>query len=152
MARDLITIEDTKLILKNFAGKADKYTPEGRRSFGVLIPQDMADELEEAGIPVKYLQPRHEEDVPIPWVKVKVNLNRENPPKIFTDRDGEKTQLDESTVSVLDFADIDSASMQLTVYPWEMGGKSGKTLYLQTLVCFLNEDDFMSRYELNDIN
>ena len=37
MARDLITIEDTKLILKNFAGKEDKYTPEGRRSFGVLI-------------------------------------------------------------------------------------------------------------------
>ena len=158
MAKELITIENTKLILRNFAGKSDQYTPEGRRSFGVLIEQDMANELEEEGIPVRYLKPRHDEDVPIPWVKVKVNLDRENPPKIFTakrDKDGtiiDKTLLNAATVSILDYADIEEAGMQLSVYKWSMGGKVGKTLYLQTLVCFLDENDFMSRYELTDVN
>lgn len=153
MARgNVITIEDTKMILKNFAGKADKYNAEGRRSFGVLISPETAAEFEEERIPVKYLQPRHDEDEPIPWVKVKVNMDRENPPKIFTDRNGDKTALDASTVSILDYADIDSASMQLSVYEWEFGGKSGKALYLQTLVCFLNEDDFLSKYNLTDVD
>lgn len=152
MARsNVITIEDTKLILRNFSGKPDKFTPEGKRSFGVLISPETAEEFEEAGIPVKYLQPRHDEDEPIPWVKVKLNMDRENPPKIFTDRAGEKNQLDATTVSILDYADIDSASMQLSIYEWEFGGKSGKALYLQTLVCFLNEDDFLSKYDLSNV-
>lgn len=162
MARNnLITIEHAKMILRNFSGKADKYTPEGKRSFGVLISQETADAMEEAGIAVKYLQPRHDEDVPIPWVKVKVNMDREtNPPKIYLARKEDDNivvdkdnPLKADTVGTLDYLDIDEIETQLSVYEWQMpNGASGKALYLQTLICVLDEDDFMSRYELNDFN
>ncbi|MBO7451329.1 MAG: hypothetical protein J6U54_13275 [Clostridiales bacterium] len=160
MARgNVITIEDTKLILKNFAGKADKYNAEGRRSFGVLISPETAADFEDAGIPVKYLQPRHEEDEPIPWVKVKINMDRENPPKIYEGKFvNDKITIDEDhpltkdSISMLDYSDLDYVSVQLSVYDWEFGGKSGKALYLQNMVYVLNEDDFLSKYKLNDVD
>ena len=160
MARaNVITIEDTKLILKNFAGKADKYNAEGRRSFGVLISPETAADFEEIGIPVKYLQPRHDEDEPIPWVKVKVNMERENPPKIYEGKFvNNKISIDEDhpltkdSISMLDYSDLDYVSVQLSIYDWEWGGKSGKALYLQNMVYVLDEDDFLSKYKLTDVD
>lgn len=152
MARDLITIENARLVLKNFSGRSDKYTPEGKRSFGVVISPELAEQFENEGILVKYFAPRHEEDEPLPWVKVKVNLNRENPPKIFTARGDERTRLTEDSVKILDFADIINASMQLSIYDWNFAGKTGKALYLQNLVAFLDEDDFLSKYDLVDVD
>lgn len=152
MARgNILTIENTKLILRNFSGKADKYTPEGKRSFGVLVSPEDAEALENAGVAVKYLKPRHEEDDPVPWVKVHVNMERENPPKVFTDRNGDKQSLDGKTIKNLDYADIENASMQVAVRDWDFAGKTGKSLYLEKLICFLSEDDFMSKYNLDDV-
>lgn len=148
-----IIIEGAKLCIKNFSGKSDRFTSEGKRSFGVILPDmETASEYEEAGIPVKYFKPRHEEDSPLPWIKVKVNMNRENPPKIFIDRGGDRKILTEDTISSLDYADIDYAHMELSIYDWEMGGKSGKTLYLSNIICFLNEEDFLSKYDLTDVD
>lgn len=152
MAGKSIIIENARLVLKNFSGKPDKFTPAGKRSFGVVISPELAEQFEEEGIPVKYFPPRHEEDEPLPWVKVKVNMNRENPPRVFTSRGEEKTKLDEESLPILDFSDIAMASMELSVYEWTMGDKSGKALYLQNLVAFLDEDDFLSKYNLIDVD
>ena len=154
MARKLVTIENAKLVIKNFSGKPDKYTPEGKRSFGVVISPELAQQFEEEGLPVKYFAPRHEEDEPLPWIKVKINMNRDNPPKIFSirgERGEDKTELTESTMSVLDYTDIDYAHMQLSIYEWEYGNKTGKAFYLQNLAAYLDEDDFLSKYNLKDV-
>ena len=158
MAKEnLVVIENTKLILRNFAGKATNYEPEDKPSFGVLISQEDADEFEAQGLPVKYLKPRHDEDVPIPFLKVRVNMKRDPAPLVVMKRfseDGtlvDKTVLDQDTISTLDYADIADASLRLSIYEWTFQKKTGKSWYLHDLVCNLNADDFLTKYDLNDV-
>ena len=44
-----IKIEGAHLIYKNFQGKASNYNAEGNRNFGVLLDDDLAEELKADG-------------------------------------------------------------------------------------------------------
>lgn len=166
MANNLLEIADARLIFKNFSGKPDIFSGSETPTFGVLIPAEAVvfderigkyftrecDIIPEfaSGIIAHKLKPRHEDDDPAYWLKIKINMDRDNPPKIYVDRAGEKSRLTKETIKVLDYADIDKASMQLSVYNWSMAGSSGRSLYLKNLICFINENDFMSKYDISD--
>ena len=159
LENDVFEFKNAEVILKNFAGRADKYKAAGNPSFGLLLTPEEAEEFEDLGIPVKYLKPRHDEDPPIPFVMVKVKFNRGNrrPPHIVMRRvssDGtviDKTPLTEETMKTLDYADIDTINLQVAIFNWEFNGKRGKSLSLDNWVCDLSEDDFLTRYDIDDV-
>ena len=68
------TMKNAEIFMKNFTGRAGKYTPEGTRTFMLRLPNDVAEELADDGWNVSYLRPREEGDLPTPALNVTVNF------------------------------------------------------------------------------
>lgn len=162
MAVSNIVLNGARLVFRNFAGRATKFTPEGKRTVCVLIDPDLACRLRADGWTVKTLQPRDAGDVPQDYLSVNVHYGEHSSPKIymlsgqFVDgKDGEikfknRVLLDENTVSSLDYAEISNVDICIRPYEWEMGGKTGVKGYLKTMYVTLVEDEFASKYGFDD--
>lgn len=144
--KDILEIEDARIIYRNFEGVASKFNREGDRNFAVIIPNDeIKDVLVEAGWNVKIKPPRDEDDTPFMFIPVKVKFNNRGPAAYL--RSGETvTRLNEETIGVLDEIDIQSVSMDLRPYDWDVNGKTGRTAYLQAIDVIQNIDRFGDMY------
>lgn len=138
-------IEDARLVFRNFAGREDLYNREGDRNFSVILPPDIAAEMERDGWNIKYLPPREEGDEPTPYIQVGVKYTV-RPPKIVMITSKRRTHLTEDTVEVLDWADIRLADLIARGYDWVVNGKTGTKAYLQTLYVTIEEDDLERKY------
>ena len=144
MAKNL-KIEDAKILFANFSGEEKAFNPKGRRNFCVLINPDDANNLADEGWNIKTLKPREEEDEPLPYLQVAVSFEYK-PPKIVLITSGGQTILTEDMVGRLDWADIETADIIITPYPWSVNGKSGIKAYLKTAYITLAEDDLEKKY------
>ena len=144
--KDILEIEDARIIYRNFEGVASKFNREGDRKFAVIVPNDeIKDILVEAGWNVKIKPPRDEEDTPFMFIPVKVKFNNRGPAAYL--RSGETvTRLNEETIGILDEIDIQSVSMDLRPYDWDVNGKTGRTAYLQAIDVIQNIDRFGDMY------
>ena len=144
--KDILEIEDARIIYRNFEGVASKFNREGDRNFAVIIPNDeIKDILVEAGWNVKIKPPRDEDDTPFMFIPVKVKFNNRGPASYL--RSGETvTRLNEETIGILDEIDIQSVSMDLRPYDWDVNGKTGRTAYLQAINVIQNIDRFGDMY------
>lgn len=144
--KDILEIEDARIIYRNFEGIASKFNREGDRNFAVIIPNDeIKDELIEAGWNVKIKPPRDEDDTPFMFMPVKVKFNNRGPAAYL--RSGETvTRLNEDTIGVLDEIDIQSVDMDLRPYDWEVNDKTGRTAYLQAINVIQDIDRFGDMY------
>lgn len=144
--KDILEIEDARIIYRNFEGVASKFNREGDRNFAVIIPNDeIKDILVEAGWNVKIKPPRDEDDTPFMFIPVKVKFNNRGPAAYL--RSGETvTRLNEETIGMLDEIDIQSVSMDLRPYDWDVNGKTGRTAYLQAIDVIQNIDRFGDMY------
>ena len=71
--RDILQIDDARIIYRNFAGRGDKFNREGDRNFAVIIPnEELAHDLIDRGWNVKIKPPRDEHDTPFMILPVKV--------------------------------------------------------------------------------
>lgn len=152
-----LVVENARIIFRNFAGKEKKYNPEGDRNFCLLIDDpNVAASLAEKGWNIKSLQPRNPEDDVAYYIPVRVSFDR-FPPNIFTltgqhvDANGElkfrnKVRLDEDTVGVLDYAEIENIDLIIRPYQWEVNGKTGIKAYVHRMYVVLAEDDFAAKY------
>ena len=122
--KDILEIEDARIIYRNFEGVASKFNREGDRNFAVIVPNDeIKDILVEAGWNVKIKPPRDEDDTPFMFIPVKVKFNNRGPAAYL--RSGETvTRLNEETIGILDEIDIQSVSMDLRPYDWDVNGKT----------------------------
>lgn len=148
----ILSIENAKIIFRNFKGADTKFS-KGLRSFSVVIDDpEKAQQLLDDGWNVKILKPRDEADMPTHHIQVAVSFDHV-PPKIYmiTGSGGskKKTLLDEESVAVLDYADICNADMSITPYPWVVNGKSGVKAYLKTLYITIEEDEFAAKYDFD---
>lgn len=144
--RNILQIDDARIIYRNFAGKGDKYNREGDRNFALLITEEAdANELIERGWNVKVKPPREDGDVPFMYLPVKVKFN-DRGPSVYLYSGQSKNQLNEHTVGMIDDIDILSVNLDIRPYDWEVSGKTGRTAYLQGIEVFQNVDRFTARY------
>lgn len=142
-----VTIEDARIIFRNFEGRGDQYNREGDRNFGCVIPENMVEPMQRDGWNVKFLRPRDEDDTPTAYVPVKVSYNpNARPPEIILIKSNGRVQLQEELVSSLDFMDIKSLDIILHPYAYEVNGKSGIKAYLHKMYVTVNEDELDRKY------
>lgn len=143
-----ITLEGAKLVLRNFSGKPTKVNPAGgKREFGVLLDTELAHKLEADGWHVKWFQPslEYEDSEPQPWLPVKCVFGN-YPPLIMLIGSRGKTKITEDLVYMLDGINIKSVDIIIRPYPWEFGGKSGVSAYVQSLYVIIEEDYLAQKY------
>ena len=78
--KDILQVNDTRIIHRNFRGEGSKFNREGDRNFAMIIPtQDLADELISRGWNVKIKDPREEGEEPFMYLPIKVKFNDRGP-------------------------------------------------------------------------
>lgn len=149
--RDILQIDDARIIYRNFAGRGDKYNREGDRNFAVLIPDEkLADELVERGWNVKIKPPREDGDTPFMFLPVKVKFN-DRGPNVYLKTGDVQNRLREDSVGLLDNIDIISVDLDIRPYDWVIqegtkNEKSGRSAYLQSIRVTQDVDRFADRY------
>lgn len=145
---NILQIDEAKIIFRNFSGVGSKFNREGDRNFSVLIEdEDVANALADRDYNVKIKPPREDGDVPFMHLPVKVKFN-DRGPRVFLKTGDRVNELDEESVSCLDDIDISSVDMDLRTYEWEVNGKTGRTVYLQSMHVIQEVDRFADRYNL----
>lgn len=140
--RDILQIDDARIIYRNFAGRGDKYNREGDRNFAVVIPdEETADELTNLGWNVKIKPPREDGDTPFMFLPVKVKFN-DRGPNVYLKTGNVQNKLDEESVGLLDNIDIIGVDMDIRPFDWDVNGKQGRTAYLQSIRVIQDVDRF----------
>lgn len=145
---DLI-LENTRIIHRNFEGRAGKYTREGDRGFSAVIDPSIVQSVIDAGWNVRELPPR--EDVegsePLYFIPVRVNLDGNRPPRICLATRTGLVELDAESLKTLDSAEIVSCDMTLHAHRWGDETKGGVKAYLKNLYVKIQEDPLADKYE-----
>lgn len=143
-----VTMEDVRIIFRNFAGKEGQYNREGDRNFAVLLDDDVAEAMARDEWNIKFLKAREEGDTPQPYLPVAVNF-KGRPPRIVVITSRGRTNLTEDEVEVLDWVDIKSVDLIVNPYHWFVSGKSGVKAYLHAIYVTIQEDYLELKY--NDV-
>lgn len=145
--KDILQIDDARIIYRNFAGRGDKYNREGDRNFAVVIPdEDTANELTDLGWNVKIKPPREDGDAPFMFLPVKVKFN-DRGPNVYLKTGDRQNRLDEESVGLLDNIDIIGVDLDIRPYDWVIqegtpNEKSGRSAYLQSIRVVQDIDRF----------
>lgn len=152
MAREYLEFEDCRIMFRNFEGRAAKFNAPGKRNFCLILNEEDVETFRKEGWNVKETKPKNEDDPIRHYVKINVNMESKNPPKIYMIANRRKTLLTEKTVKELDYAEIQHIDAVISPYPWKnddgsFGGISG---YLQTLYVEIVQDRFADRYNFDE--
>jgi hypothetical protein len=154
-ANDNVVMENVRLVFRNFTGREGQFNAEGQRSFGVILPDDVAERMAADGWNVKTLKPREEDEdeTETPWLPVKLGYGKGRPPVIVLITDRGRTNLDESKVDMLDWVDIrqddqgrSMVDLIVRPYHYNVRGDTGIAAYLQSLYITIDEDPLAAKY------
>lgn len=140
-----LSIENARIIFRNFSGKESQFNRAGDRNFCVIIEDADAKRLKKDGWVIKDLKPRDEDDIPTHYLPVKVAFN-DYPPNVWLVSRKKKTKLDEDTIGEIDYLPIRSCDLAIRPYDWTVNGKSGRKAYLKTMYVVVEEDEFADKY------
>ena len=144
----MIRLENAHVInaFRNFSGKETQFNPEGNRNFCVIIDNsEYADALAREGWNIRHTKPRNEDEEPTAYLQVKVSY-KNYAPDVKMVSGNTITKLDESTIDILDWADIDYVDIRISPSNWSYGGRSGVAAYLHEMYVVVSEDDFDRKY------
>ena len=145
--RNILQIDDARIIYRNFAGEASQFNRAGDRNFSVLIEDEqLANELRDRGWNVKIKQAREEGDIPFMHLPVKVKFN-DRGPSVYLVSGSNRVKLDEETIGMLDSIDILGVDLDIRPFDWEVNGKAGRAAYLQSICVTQDIDRFAQRFE-----
>ena len=140
-----VLIENADIGFRNFSGKEGKFNPEGRRNFCWFMESDVANQLQEDGWNIKWLDPKEEGDEPRPYMQVGVTYAN-FPPNIVMVTSHGKTLLDDSSINILDWAEIEKVDMVIRPYEWAVNGKTGMKAYVKQMYVTIVEDPLADKY------
>jgi hypothetical protein len=143
-----ITIEDARIVFRNFAGKEGKYNAEGDRNFGVILDHQVAEQMIDDGWNVKILKPREDEEVGTPYIGVSVGY-KGRPPRVVMigGTTGKRTEIGEDLIELLDWVDIKKVDLIIRPYNWgPIRGESGVKAYLKSMYITIEEDELELKY------
>jgi hypothetical protein len=140
-----ITIENARIIFRNFAGEERLFNDEGKRNFTVVLDEELGAQMERDGWNVKRLKPREENEEGDLALKVTVSF-KGRPPRLVMITSRGRTVLDEESATLLDWAELESVDVILNPYNWDVSGKQGTTAYLKTIYAIIREDDLERKY------
>lgn len=145
-------IEDAQLIFRNFSGHESQFNKAGDKNFCVILTPDVAKKMAKDGWPVKTLKPREvEEGEEVqpgdPYIQVKVSY-KQRPPRVVMITSAGRTNLNNDSIEVLDWADIRTCDLIANGYDWEVGDKSGTKPYLKSLFVTIEEDELERKYAI----
>jgi hypothetical protein len=159
MRSNNVFIEGTRFIFNtNFSGdpKRDTYGSSERKG-NLIIPDPlMARELIDEGFNVKMTKPRDGEDpeefAPTYYIVVRLSYrNRDGelkqwPPKVFLITEDKTNELNEDTVSCIDYTWVESVNVVLNKY--ENPKTNKKTLYIKTMEVYqrVEDDPILARH------
>lgn len=148
-----VTIEGAQIVLRNFKGAEEKFNPPGTRTFGVLLPDEIAAAMLADGWNVKQFKVREEELAEDPeaqgnfWIQVTAEYRKGRPPRAFLiASSGKKTLLTDETISQLDGVDLQNVDVIINPYRWEANGNGGIKAYLKTMYVTIEEDELDRKY------
>lgn len=135
---DPIVIEGARIKFKNFAGEQRQYNPAGQRNFVLLLPDELAQQLQTEGWNVKWKPGRHPEDPDEPQLAVKVKFKepgdeRGPDPIAYLIQGRRKLALDGRTVGILDRLAPVNIDLIVRPYVWDINGNVGITAYLDEI-------------------
>ena len=144
--RDILQINNARIVYKNFSGKPTAFNREGDRNFRLVIPNiEIADALKDKGWNIKIKSPREEGDEPFITMPVKIKFN-DRGPRVYLETGNNLVRLDEESICCLDNVDIVKVDMDIRPYDWEINGKTGRTAYLQAIKVTQEVDRFCQQY------
>lgn len=140
-------LEDVKLVFRNFSGKGGEFNREGDRNFHMVLPLDVAHQMKKDGWNVKIKDPREEGDDPFCHIAVKVRYGGLRDPQIYMVTSRGKTLLDERSVSLLDFPQIEKADVFIHASHFKNAmGDEFITAYAQKMYVTIVEDELDKKY------
>ena len=112
---------------KNFSGRATKYNRQGVRNFCLIIPDELAPQMQEDGWNVKIKAPRDEGDAPIYYISVNVSYGNTyfGDPTVVRMTSTTRVELTEETIGQLDEDEILEADV--LIRPHFSVGDNGET-------------------------
>lgn len=150
--KNILQVDDARIIFRNFEGRGDKYNREGERNFALLLDDQeivdaLLDDKNDDGVSwnVKIKPPREEGDSPFMYLPVKVKFNGRGP-IIWLISGNRRTRLDEENADILDQIDIRSVSMDIRPYDDEVNDKAFRAAYLQLMEVVQEIDRFSARW------
>ena len=144
--RDILQINNARIVYKNFSGKPSAFNREGDRNFSLVIPNiEIADALKDKGWNIKIKPPREEGDEPFITMPVTIKFN-DRGPRVYLETGNNLVRLDEESICCLDNVDIVKVDMDIRPYDWEINGKTGRTAYLQAIKVTQEVDRFCQQY------
>jgi hypothetical protein len=142
-----VLMEGVRIIFRNFSGKEGQYNREGDRNFAVLLDDTIANTMAEDNWNIKWLRPRDEDEEENPQAYLPVSVNfKGRPPRIVLITSRGRTNLDEDSVEMLDWADIINVDLIVRPYEWQVNEKSGIKAYLQSIYVTIEEDPLEIKY------
>ena len=158
MASTSYSIENARILFRNFSGRVSDKNPAGNKSVNVILPSGLAEDLfnestpENGGWNIKQFKDDPVTGEPGEYhIQLKVKYDGYKPPKIYIVTNRKKTLLTEETVSQLDYAEIENVDLTFTPSYWKNAmGNKGIAAYLDTMYVKIVEDVFASKYNFDE--
>lgn len=143
IVRNNITIEGARIIFRDFSGEKNRYSND--KTFTLALEEELADRLYSDGWPIRWLEPKTDDQVRLPILTVKIVFGK-YPPQIVMITGGKKKVLTENEVHILDWANFQNVDVKITPYNYDFNGKKGVKAYLKSLWVTIADDEFEMKY------
>ncbi len=131
---------------RNFAGKDKFNSGQNKRTFNIKLDDETAAAMQRDGFNIKPLTPMDDDEEGGGYrVEVEASFNH-RPPQVWMISGGQRTLLDETSLNVLDYADIARCDVMINPSPWDVNGKQGIKAYLHKMFVTLKEDELDLEY------